>query len=448
MANVTLSSMATEAAIQYGRLFYIISPKDTSFAEPTQVPDYVQQAMPYMVTLIIIEALINWLGRGQRHNIADSVTSISCGLAMTMVGLFSKAACLSTYAWVHTHYRLVDLPWSSPWTWVLTAVLVDLGYYWFHRASHEVGVLWAVHQVHHSSEEFNLTTAFRQPFFQGLFQLTHWFYLPAALAVPPSQFLVHSQFVFLFQFWIHSELIGDIGPLGLIFNTSTYHQVHHGSNRYCLDKNYGGFLSIWDRIFGTFQDLRPDEQTVYGLIDQPQFFNLVKHQFFYFPVLLGKVEGGPWWQKIAVWFLGPGWFPGLPRMGDNNLCPEIPEREKHFTDLPIFAHVYLAVQVAACFVLHDDLSRLYPTMSQGGVLVIMGAILTTLTSVSLHYDHSRMALPLEVLRCSAGLALVILTGGWKAGSLSPTALSVWLGSSLALSLAKSFFASSEKVKDA
>jgi len=78
----------------------------------------------------------------------------------------------------------------------------------------------------------------------------------------------------------------------------------------------------------------------------------------------------------------------------------------------------------------------------------MGAILSTLTSVSLHYDHSRMALPLEVLRCSAGLALVIVTGGWKAGSLSPTALSVWLGSSLALSLAKSFFATSEKVKDA
>merc|ERR1711910_16542 len=112
---------------------------------------------------------------------------------------------------------------------------MGLGYYWFHRASHEVGLLWAVHQVHHSSEEFNLTTAFRQPVFQGLFQLTHWFYLPAALVIPPSQFLVHSQFVFLFQFWIHSELIGDIGPLGWIFNTSTYHQVHHGSNRYCLE---------------------------------------------------------------------------------------------------------------------------------------------------------------------------------------------------------------------
>merc|ERR1712200_136103 len=75
---------------------------------------------------------------------------------------------------------------------------------------------------------------------------------------------------------------------------STYHQVHHGSNRYCLDKNYGGFLSIWDRIFGTFQDLRPDEQTVYGLVDPPKFFNVVKHQLFYFPALLDKVPDGTW----------------------------------------------------------------------------------------------------------------------------------------------------------
>merc|ERR1719495_1613419 len=323
-----------------------------------------------MATLIILEALINWLGRGKRQNLADSVTSISFGLVMTMLGLLSKGACISLYSWVHTHYRVVDLPWDSVWTWVLTAVLVDLGYYWFHRASHEIGALWAVHQV------------------------------------------------------------------------------HHGSNRYCLDKNYGGFLSIWDRIFGTFQDLRPDEQTVYGLVDQPKFFNVVKHQLFYFPALLDKVPDGTWSQKIAVFFMGPGWFPGLPRMGDNNLVPEIPQREKHFTSLPLLAHLYLAVQVAACFVLHDDLSRLYPTMSQGAVLVIMGAILSTLTTVSLHYDHSPLALPMEILRCSIGLALVMVTGGWKAGTLSATALSVWLGSSFSIAVVKSFVASGTKQKEA
>ena len=128
--------------------------------------------------------------------------------------------------------------------------------------------------------------------------------------------------MFLFQFWIHSELVGDLGPLGLVFNTSTYHQVHHGANRYCLDKNYGGFLSVWDRIFGTFQvrteddlpillvtdidqDLRTDQKIVYGLIDQPKFFDVIRHQLFYFPLLLQKVSGSEsWWDRIAVWIKG------------------------------------------------------------------------------------------------------------------------------------------------
>lgn len=436
---MSLGDYASEAAMQYARLFYIVSPAQTSFQGTKEVPDYMQQAMPYFVSLIILEALVNWLGRGKRHNIADSVTSISMGLAMTMVGMLSKAACLSIYAWVHTHYRIVDLPWDSTWTWVLTAVLVDLGYYWFHRASHEVGVLWAVHQAHHSSEEFNLTTAFRQPFFQGLFQLTHWFELPAALAVPPSQFLVHTHFVMIFQFWIHTELIGDLGPLGLIFNTSTFHQVHHGSNRYCLDKNYGGFLSVWDRIFGTFQDLRTDEDTVYGLIDQPRFFSMVWHQLFYFPAMQDKVKNnGSWTDQVMVWLNGPGWFPGLPRLGDNNLCPEIPQRIKHYgASLSLLSHLYLAVQLFGCFILHDDISKHYLSMSQGTVIAVMLMILVTLTSISLHYDDSPLALPLEVTRCCAGLAVVRMTGGWAACSLSSSLLTGWLGSSLLLTVCSS-----------
>merc|ERR1719180_663036 len=124
-------------------------------------------------------------------------------MLMTLGGLLTRFAMISTYNYIHLHHHIVVLPWHSSFTWLLTAILLDLGYYCFHRASHEVGLLWAVHQVHHSSQEFNLTTAFRQPVFQGLFHLTHWFYLPAALVIPPSQFLVHSQFVFLFQFWIH-----------------------------------------------------------------------------------------------------------------------------------------------------------------------------------------------------------------------------------------------------
>ena len=102
--------------------------------------------MPYMVTLILLEAVINWW-MGKKHNVADSVTSISSGLIMTMVGMLTHGMILSIYSYVHEHYRVMDLPWDSAVTWVITAVLVDLGYYWFHRASHEVAFLWSVHQV-------------------------------------------------------------------------------------------------------------------------------------------------------------------------------------------------------------------------------------------------------------------------------------------------------------
>ena len=141
-SGLTVSQVAEE----YGKLFYIINPVTSSFSSLAECPDYVQQAMPYMVTLIILEAVVNlWLGK--RHNLADSVTSISCGLLMTMVGLITKGSMISIYSWIHHHYRLLDLAWDSVTTWVLAALLVDLGYYWFHRASHEVGLLWAVHQV-------------------------------------------------------------------------------------------------------------------------------------------------------------------------------------------------------------------------------------------------------------------------------------------------------------
>jgi len=287
--NITLGTAVQDVAVGFGLLFYLVDPRKSSFSSIEHCPDYVSQAIPYMAGLIAIEGVINHFMRGKKQNLADSVTNISSGLLMTLGGLLTRFAMISTYNYIHTHHHIMVLPWSSPLTWVVTAVLLDLGYYCFHRASHEVGLLWAVHQVHHSSQEFNLTTAFRQPILEGVGWLTHLFYLPLAFFIPTSQMLVHSEFNFLYQFLIHTELLGDLGPLGCVLNTASHHRVHHGANRYCLDKNYGGWLSVWDRFFGTFQEERIGEEIVYGLVDQPQFFNVIKHQLFYFSIIKDKV---------------------------------------------------------------------------------------------------------------------------------------------------------------
>jgi alkylglycerol monooxygenase len=135
----------------------------------------------------------------------------------------------------------------------------------------EINFFWAKHQVHHSSEHYNLTTALRQSVFQGW--LAWPFYLPMAFFVPPSIFLIHQQFNLLYQFWIHTELVDSIGPLEYVLNTPKHHRIHHGSNRYCLDKNYAGVLIIWDRMFGTFAEEREGEKIVYGLVEDIKSFN-------------------------------------------------------------------------------------------------------------------------------------------------------------------------------
>jgi alkylglycerol monooxygenase len=128
----------------------------------------------------------------------------------------------------------------------------------------EVNLFWSTHQAHHSAESYNLSTALRQGVLQNYFS---WmFYLPLALIIPPQIFLIHSQMNLLYQFWIHTDIISNLGPFEYILNTPSHHRVHHGRNPYCIDKNYGGVLIIWDRLFGTFAAERENEEIAYGLI--------------------------------------------------------------------------------------------------------------------------------------------------------------------------------------
>ena len=157
------TSLTEEPGIfeNFGFLFYLIDPRKNTFSSIEKCPNYVNQVTPLMAVLIIVEGLVNHFIRGKEQNLADSVTSTVSGLLMTMAGMLTRLVMIQTYDKVHQEYSLISLPWESVITWLATAVLLDLGYYWFHRASHEVGLLWAVHQVHHSSQHFNLTTALR-----------------------------------------------------------------------------------------------------------------------------------------------------------------------------------------------------------------------------------------------------------------------------------------------
>jgi len=395
-------SIESDVLDDLGSLFYLVRPRKHTFESVDECPDHVEKALPYMVAFIVLETIINVFLQGKKMNLADSITNINCGVLMVFGQLVSKVAMVSTYSWLYQHYRILDIGWDSAVFWILAAAGVDLGYYFFHRASHEVGFLWAVHQIHHSSEELNLTTAFRQPFLEGLGWLTHWFYLPCSLFLPPQQMLVHSELNFLYQFWIHTEMVGNLGPLELIFNTASQHRVHHGANRYCIDKNYGGVLSIWDRIFGTFAEEKKDEDLVYGLVDQPQFFNILKHNYFYFGLLHEKAKSFGSWK---AWFYGPGWFPGLPRLGDVSGLPEIPKREKHYSSAGWSTYIVVLLNTIISVIILDCVSSSFKTLPWTSLVCQAVIVFFAAYSSGLMLDGEKSTLQVDSVR----LMLTILS---------------------------------------
>ncbi|MEQ2231559.1 hypothetical protein ILYODFUR_001734 [Ilyodon furcidens] len=279
------------------------------------------QATPFFVGLMLLELVVGALMTGSPVvTMSDGLTSLSAGMISRLPLLVMRGCELSAYVYVWDHFRLWELPWDSAWTWWLTFLGVDFCYYWVHRFAHEVAILWAAHQVHHSSEYYNLTTALRQSLTQ---QFTSWiFYLPMALAVPPSIFAVHIQLNLLYQFWIHTELIRDLGPLEWVFNTPKHHRVHHGRNLYCIDKNYGGILIIWDRLFGTFA--AESDKVIYGLVFPIRKFEIIYVQLHYYVYLWKKSRAYKTISnKVSTFIKGPSWKPGKPRLGDHVDNPKI-----------------------------------------------------------------------------------------------------------------------------
>ena len=139
---------------------------------------------------------------------------------------------------------------SSPATWIFAFIIYDFFYYWFHRISHERQIFWASHVAHHQSEDFNLSTALRQT---GTGAFVSWvFYIPMFVIGTPSYVFVSvASLNLIYQFWVHSEHIPNLGWFENYFVTASNHRVHHAQNEQYIDKNYGGVFIIWDRMFGT-----------------------------------------------------------------------------------------------------------------------------------------------------------------------------------------------------
>ena len=192
-------------------------------------------------------------------------------------------------------------------------VLWDFLYYWDHRWMHEVRVLWANHVSHHSSQRYNLSTALRQPW-SGI--TTAWVFAPMPLLGFPAKTIFRAgQLNLLYQYWIHTEAIDRLPkPIEAVFNTPSHHRGHHGANQQYLDKNYGGILIIWDRLFGTFE---PEVRRVkYGLTKNISTYNPFRIAYHEYASIIRDVRSTKGLRhKLGHVFGRPGWTPPHPSPG-------------------------------------------------------------------------------------------------------------------------------------
>lgn len=266
-------------------------------------------AIPFFMGLMGVEIYLNYRERKEQYEWKDASASIGMGLGSVVMDLFSKSLAYYVFAWLY---------WQAGWFkdalsytalgWVLLFFFDDFTFYWHHRLSHQIRLLWAAHVNHHSSQHYNLSTALRQSWSELWYKYMWYCWLPI-LGFPPLMILTQISISLIYQFWIHTKHIKQLPSwVEFIFNTPAHHRVHHAMNIRYLDRNHGGILILWDRLFGTFEAEHPDEPVVFGLTTNINTYN---------PLRIATHEYAAIWRDLrraptlgAKWgylFYPPGW---------------------------------------------------------------------------------------------------------------------------------------------
>ncbi|MFL9927173.1 sterol desaturase family protein [Herbaspirillum lusitanum] len=330
--------------------------------------------IPFFLLLIAVEFAYGYVRRRNTYRVSDAISSLSQGVISQLVALVTQLFQVGLYAIAYRLFAIFPHVrfWQGALGWIAAIVLYDFCDYWLHRMGHENALMWAAHAVHHQSQDFNLSTALRQ---ESTVVLIGWiFYLPMALlGVSPEQFGIAGLVVLVYQFWIHTEHIGKLGWFDRVFSSPSNHRVHHAVNDQYLDKNYGGMLVIWDRLFGTFAEEK--EACVYGTRTPLQSWDPVWAIFSGYAQLGRSAAQMPRWRdKLKIWFKPPGWLPpDMPAQKDSfDLAAA---RQRYDTQLPRIANALAILQFAVLLIAASALLWIAEEESYLRLLIASSALL-------------------------------------------------------------------------
>ena len=367
-------------------------------------------AVPLFFALLGIEILVARRRKLPLHRLNDSMADLTCGMGDQLIGVFTKAIPLAIYTFVESQFGLLDLATSTPWVWIAGMLLVDHQYYWYHRFSHRVNFGWATHVVHHQSEEYNLAVALRQPWFTQFYNWT--FYLPLALlGVPTIVWATCYALNLLYQFWIHTRLIGRLGPMEWVFNTPSHHRVHHGINDEYLDRNYAGVLIIWDRLYGSFE---PEvAEVLYGTRRPLRSWNPLwanVEPFVHIARLAAASRGIG--EKLRALVAPPEWAPrSAPELAKGDFMGQ----RGYDRNVGRPLHVYVVLHLLPVGLLMSWMLTFDQTLPTEVLALGSLAILWTAFGWLGLFEQRAWAFGSEVARHLAGAAALIIMGGSAVG---------------------------------
>ena len=375
--------------------------------------DLIALAVPFFLLALIVELVIDRRRGTRLYRANDAINSLSAGTLSTTIGYFTKLLPLIAWGFVLENFALIDMPlaWfdASPRgiaLWVTAALAWDLCYYWFHRFSHEISILWAAHAVHHQSEDYNLSTALRQTSTGFLFG---WiFYVPLFVIGFPLEVLVTVNAVnLIYQFWVHTQVVRRMGALDRILVTPSNHRVHHAQNEIYIDKNYGGMLILWDRLFGTFADERDDEPVVFGVRKplanwNPFWANLQVYDY----LLFDARHARRWRDKLGIWFRRTGWRPPDVEQRYPRRPAELAAFEKFDPPVPPGVQRYVLAQFGIAIAATLGIAVLFAVAGANAVLLPCVLLWVLLYTLGLLNEGRPYAIRFELARL-----LVIVPAG-------------------------------------
>lgn len=274
----------------------------------------IEFVVTYIYPIFVILMILEYIMAKHLFDLKESFSGFAIAAGASFVAFFSKVVAFGVFVFffeIFKGLRLELLGYESfgwAWyVWILAIILDDFNFYWHHRFSHTVRLLWAAHVPHHSAKSFNFTIGIRNGWFVTLYKPLFWLWMPI-VGFEPGMIALALIINGIYQFFLHTQLIPSLGWFEKVFNTPYIHQVHHSSNVEYLDKNHGGMLIIWDKLFGTFQDIIPKLKPKYGILKDPNTYNPILLNTHEFSSIWKDVRGvSSWKDKFKYIFYPPGW---------------------------------------------------------------------------------------------------------------------------------------------